>query len=172
MQQRVISSTLQSQADLVAQAEGYCQKLIEGFDSKANHNKRELLVCFMAAVICTTATPLFITLGPEFFWGKVVPSVLSAVATAATAWLQLRKPQHLWAMYRTAHRELQDHQTRYNHKIGAYADDAERHKILVENAADIAIDAHYDWLPVIPNVSQLNQSNAGSIGKKRSRSKL
>lgn len=155
----------------VVAAESYCHELIRDISKKAEHNKRESLGCFMLAVVCTTTVPLFITLGEGFWLSKVVPSCLSAIATGATAWLQLRKPQHLWALYRTAHRELQDHRTRYVHRLDVYADSHERHKILAENAADIAIDLHYNWLPVIPTVQQLTQSDTQAQGRRRRRNK-
>jgi len=153
-------------AAAIAAAESYCDGLIKGILKKAEHNKHESLGCFMLAVVCTTTVPLFITLGDGFWLSKVVPSCLSAIATGATAWLQLRKPQHLWALYRTAQRELEDHRTRYLHGLDAYAEPTERHKILAENAADIAIDLHYDWLPVIGaisvgNVRDLERTRSG-----------
>lgn len=155
----------------VAAAESYCDDLLQGISRKAEHNKRESLGCFMLAVACTTTVPLFITLGDGFWLSKVVPSCLSAIATGATAWLQLRKPQHLWALYRTAQRELEDHRTRYRHGLDVYAATRERHKILTENAADIAIDLHYDWLPVIPTVQQLTQTEMQTQGRRRRRNK-
>ena len=96
---------------------------------------------------------------------------MSASATGLTAWLQLRKPQQLWALYRTAQRELEDHQTRYQHRLDAYGAEADRHKILVENAADIAIDLHYDWLPVVPTVQQLGKSDSQTQSRRRRRNK-
>jgi hypothetical protein len=155
----------------VVAAEALCDGLIREIAKKASHNKNEALCCFMLAVACTTTVPLFITLGEGFYWAKLVPSCLSVLATGATAWLQLRKPQQLWALYRTAQRELEDHRTRYTHQLDAYADAVERHKILAENAADIAIELHYDWLPVVPTVQQLTQTDTQTKERRRRRNK-
>lgn len=155
----------------VAEAEAYCSDLIAAIKSKAEHNKNESLWCFMAIVICTTAVPVLVMLGDSFWFAKVLPSTLSAFATGLTAWLQLRKPQQLWALYRTAQRELEDHQTRYRHRLDAYGPATDRHKILAENAADIAIDLHYDWLPVVPTVQQLSKSESQAQSRRRRRNK-
>jgi len=167
LEQIVEQLPIKSQRDAASYAESYCDRLIAAFDKKARHNKNESLWWFGGIIVCTTTAPLFITLGDGVIWAKAVPSVLSAIAAGGTAWLQLRKPQQLWAMYRTAHRELEDQKARYDHQLGSYANESERHKILAEHAADIAIGAHYDWLPVVPNVSQLHPDVAGSGAKAR-----
>src|SRR5688572_13580665 len=84
----------------------YAERTRLGFKAKAAHNKAESLFCFSIVVFATSATTLFVTLGQGYWFGKVIPAVLSAAATAATAWLQLRRPQHLWELYRGIQREI------------------------------------------------------------------
>jgi hypothetical protein len=71
----------------------FCLDRIKHFEAKADHNKAEALRLFVLLVFCTLASPLFITLGPGLILGKVVPPILSSVATGCTIWLQQRKPQ-------------------------------------------------------------------------------
>src|SRR5829696_1738539 len=91
----------------------FCDRLIRGFSTKADKKKIEAVACFLLVITSTLSAPLFVTLGTGVLWGKVVPSALSLAAAGATAWLQLRKPQQLWTMYRSAQRELEDHRTRF-----------------------------------------------------------
>jgi len=99
--------------------------------------------------------PLFITLGKDIWLGKIVPSILSLIAAGATAWLQLRQPQRLWGLYRTAQRQLEDQRTRYHYKIGEYEKAKEPDKLLAKHVADITIELHYNWLPLLPKTENL-----------------
>ncbi|WP_050577852.1 SLATT domain-containing protein [Sinorhizobium meliloti] len=87
----------------------YYASVRRGMREKANHNKLEAQGCFAAVIGCTLIAPLFVTLGEGPFLAKVVPSVLSVTAAGITSWLQLRKPQKLWVIYRRAQRELEEH---------------------------------------------------------------
>ncbi|SRR5258708_1961456 len=85
----------------------YYSDIRNGLREKADHNKRESQISFYAVICFTLAAPLFVTMGEGWLWGKLVPATLSVIAAGATAWLQLRKPQRLWAIYRRAQRELE-----------------------------------------------------------------
>jgi hypothetical protein len=140
------------------EAQAFCRKTIEGFAAKAAHNKRESQACFMAVVLCTGIVPLFITLGEGFLWGKAVPATLSTLAAIATAWLQLRKPQQLWSLYRSAQRELEDHETKRRFLIAEYASEPDPDKLLALKVAAIALSAHNQWVPIVPNPDHLKTS--------------
>jgi hypothetical protein len=154
---------IKTSAGLPDNAVEFCTRTISGFEKKANHNKNESLVCFIAVISCTLAAPIFVTLGDTIFLGKIVPSVLSLGAAAATAWLQLRKPQQLWALYRSCQRELEDHRAKHHFTIEPYNDD-DRDKVLATKVAEIAMTAHHGWLPLIPNPEHL--SSLGEPGGK------
>lgn len=128
----------------------FAQTTADGFKKKADHNKTESLSWFTAILICTIATPLFITLGKIDFLSKVVPSVLSAIAAIGTSWLQLRKPQKLWSMYRESQRLIEDQVTKYRFEIEDYQDKGEADRLLAGKVAEIALSAHYEWTAVIP----------------------
>jgi hypothetical protein len=132
-------------------AQQFCQRTIDGLKRKADHNKHEALWTFIAVIATTLFTPVFVTLGSGLFWGKAVPSVLSLVAAGCTAWLQQRKPQQLWAMYRTAQRELEDQQTRHRFALAPYEGAADPDKMLAERVAEIALGLHHQWVSMVPN---------------------
>ena len=128
----------------------YCQQQITHFERKASHNKREALWCFKFIMVGTLLAPLLVTLGTEFWLSKVLPSVLSVFAAFCTAWLQLRKPQELWSLYRTTQRELEDHLTKFQHAVNEYEGAVNKEKLLVENVAKLSIQAHRNWVSLVP----------------------
>lgn len=134
----------------------YAEKISNSFKAKADHNKTESLTCFTLILVASLSAPLFITLGEGVFLGKVLPSTLSVIAAGLTSWLQLRKPQKLWSMYRGAQRLIEDNVTKYNFKVGEYKTSADTDNLLAEKVAEIALNAHNDWTRVIPSPEALS----------------
>jgi hypothetical protein len=129
----------------------FAEATLQGFKKKADHNKNESLWCFIAVVSCSLLSPLFVTLGDGLVFGKIIPSVLSLTAAASTAWLQLRKPQTLWALYRDCQRRIEDHLYKYRYHLGEYAGEAAvRESLLADHVRAVAWDAHIHWLPLVP----------------------
>ena len=127
------------------------ESTIAGFKLKANHNKSESLFCFTVVVTFSLASPLFVTLGEGVFWAKILPSVLSLSVAASTAWLQLRKPQNLWSLYRDCQRRLEDSLYKYRFRLAEYdAPEQDRSRLLAETVRVVAWDAHQRWLPLVP----------------------
>ncbi len=138
-------------------AEDFAEHTCQGFQRKADHNKSESLSCFLLVIAATLTAPLFVTLGAGIIVGKIVPSVLSLCAAAATAWLQLRKPQQLWALYRTCQRRIEDELTHFKYGMGDYETHEAPEKLLADRVADIAIQAHNEWVPLIPSPERIAQ---------------
>jgi len=134
----------------------YAEKIAKAFKEKADHNKNESLACFSLILIASLSAPLFITLGEGDIWGKAIPSILSVVAAGLTSWLQLRKPQKLWSMYRGSQRMIEDHITKYKFKIGDYKAHNEPDSLLAEKVAEIALNAHNEWISVIPSPESIS----------------
>jgi|SRR5665213_1221099 len=149
----------------------YNKKLIEGLRAKANHNKIESQLTFALVVGASLAAPLFVALGSDWLYGKVVPAVLSLSAAAATSWLQLRKPQRLWALYRQAQRRLEDQQVKHRYRIKPYDKTSDRDKLLASETAAIALEVHYKWEGFVPDPDALGTISTGASKARRSRSK-
>jgi len=133
----------------------YAEATRKGFKEKANHNKDESLWSFTAILIASLVAPLFITLGTNEFVGKIIPSILSVIAAGLTSWLQLRKPQKLWAMYRSAQRNIEDQIVKFTYTIGEYKQAESPESLLAEKVAEIALNAHNEWTSVIPSPENL-----------------
>lgn len=127
----------------------------KGLREKSNHNKLESQFCFFSAIMFSISAPLFIAFGTDLFFGKIVPAVLSALVAASTSWLQLRQPQRLWAIYRTAQRELEDEKVKFDNELAEYADTKAKAKLLAERTASIAMGVHRKWEGIVPDSSSL-----------------
>lgn len=143
-------------------AHDYYSSVRKGMREKANHNKIESQVCFSTIIGCTLLAPLFVTLGTQVFWGKVVPSLLSVMAGGLTSWLQLRKPQRLWVLYRRAQRELEEQKANYDFKDQDFSDSVDPDKLLARKVTHIARWVHDSWEGLVPEPDML----ASGQGKK------
>jgi hypothetical protein len=87
--------------------------------------------------------------------GKLLPAVLSVFAAGATAWLQLRKPQRLWAIYRRAQRELEREKAAYDFGLDPYTETTCRDKTLASRVSEIAFRVHEQWEGLVPEPDAL-----------------
>lgn len=161
----------------VKSPEEFCKSVIKGFKDKSSHNKTESMLCFWLSMGGALVAPIFVTLGEDialilgdygsvFVLSKLIPTVLSVSVAFSTAWLQLRKPQQLWALYRTSQRELENNLYKFQYKIAEYSDHVEPEKLLVEKVSKIALAAHYSWLPMVPNPEDIKSSTSTNSKEK------
>ena len=136
---------------------------------KANHNKFEALWSFKAVMLSTLLSPLFVAFGDGLVYGKIIPAILSLIAAAFTAWIQLRKPQSLWTNYRTAQRRMEVELDSYKFKLHGYDDEGcNPEKILMTRVNDIYLETHYKWSDLVPTAHELNKiNNAGDESAKK-----
>lgn len=142
----------------------YAERMRKHFGDKADKNKRRTNVLLASILLGTLAAPLFVTLGTTVLLGKVVPSVLSLLATAATTWMQVRKPSDRWALYRGAERSIEFELARYRHGVDEYdGDQDKRDKLLVRRVARLSKSTHDKWEALVPDVEQAER--ALSVGR-------
>lgn len=139
-------------------AEAYYSTVRAGLRDKANHNKLEAQGCFAAIIVCTLLAPLFVTLGQGFWLAKVVPAVLSVAAAALTSWLQLRKPQRLWAIYRRGQRELEQAKANHDFNDAEYGDEGNKERLLARKVTEVAWKVHNEWEGLVPEPEALGSS--------------
>lgn len=137
---------------MTADAVDLANTAINHFRIKANHNKTESLFCFSIIVAFSLLSPMFVMLGEGMVLSKIIPSCLSLVVAASTAWLQLRRPQHLWAIYRDSQRKIEDVLCKYHFGLGEFSsDEIEKTRLLAELTRAISWEAHTRWLPLVPS---------------------
>lgn len=141
----------------------YYNSVRRGMREKSNHNKIEAQGCFATIIVCTLAAPLFVTLGDGAILGKVVPSVLSVTAGGLTSWLQLRKPQRLWVLYRRAQRELEEQKANYDFKDGDFASEADPDKLLARKITHVARWVHDSWEGLVPEPEMLSNKHVSKF---------
>lgn len=138
-------------------AREYSTEQAEHFKNKADHNKKESLWCFRIIMLGTLSAPLLVGLGEGVLYAKVLPSILSAVAAFCTAWLQLRKPQELWSVYRNAQRQIEVQVTHFDFKVAEYTDLGENKasELLALNVSNLVLETNSRWTQHVPNPSNL-----------------
>lgn len=136
----------------MSEAHKYAEETRQGFKKKADHNKNESLFCFIAILVCSLTAPLFISFGGDCIWtAKITPSILSVFAAGLTSWIQLRKPQKLWSMYRGSQRVIEDEMTKHQFLVGDYKNAELAESLLAERVAEVAMKAHNEWTAVVPS---------------------
>jgi hypothetical protein len=145
----------------------YYKSVRKGMREKANHNKVEAQLCFATIILCTLLAPLFVTLGDGVFLAKVLPSLLSVTAGGLTSWLQLRKPQRLWVLYRRAQRELEEQKANYDFKDGEFANSVEPDKLLARKVTYVARWVHDSWEGLVPEPEMLASGHGKKVSDKR-----
>ncbi|TXM66566.1 DUF4231 domain-containing protein [Methylobacterium sp. WL69] len=145
----------------------YYKSMRKGMREKANQNKLESQLSFTTIIACTLLAPLLVTLGDGIFLSKVVPSLLSVTAGGLTSWLQLRKPQRLWVLYRRAQRELEEQKANFDFKDGDFADTAEADKLLARKITQIACWVHNSWEGLVPEPEMLASGSAKKLSDNR-----
>ncbi|MFT5297678.1 MAG: hypothetical protein ACI9YH_003715 [Colwellia sp.] len=129
----------------------YCQSKINEFEKKAKHNKFESLWSFKIMMISSLAIPLFVSYGTGDFWNKIFPSILSLICAFLTAWIQLRKPQQLWKLYRTSQRELEKELDLYKFNAGKYSNSSKADELLITEFTNKSININANWAKLVPS---------------------
>ena len=138
-----------------------------GLKEKADHNKIESQISFFAVICFSLLATLFVALGEGPFWGKIVPASLSVLSTVAASWLQLRKPQRLWAIYRRGQRQLEREKTEFDFKLEDYGQHADPEKLLAQRIANIEFDVHEKWEGLVPDVDSLSTISPKAFFEKK-----
>ncbi|MBE4576509.1 hypothetical protein BOO30_03150 [Vibrio navarrensis] len=138
-------------------AREYSTEQAEHFKNKADHNKKESLWCFRIIMLGTLSAPLLVGLGEGVLYAKVLPSILSVVAAFCTAWLQLRKPQELWSIYRNAQRQIEAQITHFDFSVAEYTglDESKASELLALHVSNLVLETNSRWIKHVPNPSSL-----------------
>lgn len=143
----------------------YSKKVLKGIEGKAIKNKNETTRLFLVVTIATVLSPILILLPLNIFFSKITPAILTGCAALATSWIQIRKPQERWAMYRTAQREIEFQLDQYDFSNGEYIDVQDKDSLLADNVSKRALQLHYEWLPVAPKFEELQKTRKSSLGR-------
>lgn len=141
----------------------HCKLKVNEMKRKASHNKNETLWSFKLIMISTLAVPIFISFGDGDIYGKLIPSILAAISAFLTAWLQLRKPNQLWSLYRSAQRDLENELLLYKFGSEKYSDAATKEKILIEDFSKIYMKVNENWTSLVPTKDDVVSASKVSV---------
>lgn len=154
-----IKNVTTSQPAEVQTALEFATKVAKGIERKSDKNKNLTDLLIFTVLASTVFSPLLIFAPFEEPWSKLLPAGLSALAALSTGWLQVRRPQERWAMYRTAQREIEFEIAQFVYGNGEYSDPANKDQILADKVSKRALRLNYEWLPVVPKTDDLRKVN-------------
>jgi hypothetical protein len=143
----------------------YANRTLNGIKEKAKRNKRGSTIFFLCLLIPTAITPILILLPFGDILTKYIPAAITALASFSSAWMQLRKPQERWVLYRTAQREIEFEVDQYSYGLGSYSDPKTKDEILADRISKRALQLHYDWIPIFPKAKEIQNISKGSQGE-------
>lgn len=132
-----------------------CENMVSEFRIKAEHNKMEYLWSFKIVMVLTLLTPILINISDYWVVSKLLPSVFASIASFLTAWIKFRKPESLWALYRSSQRRMENEIRFYQHGIAPYDSDSAS-KALITNVTEIMNHTHSQWERLVPNLDDTN----------------
>lgn len=136
--------------------------------NKANKNKTKTILLFFIILFTTIFTPLLILVPYDdylsgftlVFVSKILPALLTSIGGISSGWLQLRKPQEKWIIYRTYQREIEKSIIDFTHNINGYTDDNKEKKI-VETVSEKHKDLHSEWVKKAPKLEDILKLGKG-----------
>ncbi|MDO7887606.1 DUF4231 domain-containing protein [Hymenobacter cheonanensis] len=132
----------------------YAQRICQEFAIKADRKKRSSKALFALILINSLSAPLFIAYGGTCkFTAQIIPSILSVLAAGITSWVQIRTPQKLWSIYRSAQRTIEVEVMKYKFQIDEYSSSKVSEQLLVKRVSEVALNTHNEWTAMVPNPS-------------------
>lgn len=130
----------------------FCEKKIAELKAKADHNKMESLWSFKIMMLSSLSMPILISYGSDsILWGKILPSILSMLVAFLTSWVQHRKPQQLWRLYRTSQRKLEYELEFYRFGKEKYRNSQDPEEELIIELSKINLDTNEEWAKLVPS---------------------
>ncbi len=143
----------------------YAEKTKKGIEEKADENKSLSTRLFLIILISTVISPILILLPFGDVYSKYLPALMTASAALASYWLQLRKPQDRWVIYRGAQREIEYQIDQYNFGNDEYGKADDKEKLLADRVSKRALQLHYEWVPFAPKAEEIEKLLKGEKDK-------
>jgi Protein of unknown function (DUF4231) len=126
---------------------------VEGTRARGNRAKWYARLAVSTIIVSTAAIPVFLVLSTQwygFFLGKVVPSVLAAIAAVTTGYVQVERPFERWQLYRRYQRLFEVERFTYANKGGAYSG-GDAVSVFVQRLGELHIALHNEWSGIVPH---------------------
>ena len=129
-----------------------CDYLIERFRREASKNQKLAWSASIAIGFSSALIPVSIVVSTElgaFVFGKLMPSLLAALAAIAAGAAQIVRPHDRWRLNRRHQRLLEAERMIYVHQIDDYAA-GNRDELLLHRLAAVRRSVIEEWLTIIP----------------------
>ena len=133
----------------------HAEEIKNGIKAKADKNKSWSTFFFAVIILATVISPTLILVSDYDIVSKYIPAGLSILAAIAAYWIQIRKPNERWVLYRTYQRELEYEISQYKFETGKYDTEEDKEKLLANSVNEKALKLHYDWVPIVPKATDV-----------------
>lgn len=140
-----------------------CDQLIAEWSRWAGRNRRMSLLAGLAVVLSASMIPVCIVVSTQtgaFVFGRLLPSLLGALAAAAAGAAQVIRPHDRWRILERQRFVLENERLGYVHRVGDYAS-GDPDRLLLERviAAQQVITDEYQANVVVGAASALSASH-------------
>lgn len=131
-----------------------CNRAIASVQRKADRNERLARSTTALIVLASALIPVAIILSTQehaFFWGKLTPSLLAAIAAVAAGLLQVERPHERWKLYRGYQRRLEVERLRYQNAVVPYdVQEPARRSAFAARVGELQLQLHDEWVGLVP----------------------
>jgi hypothetical protein len=140
--------------------------VIRSIGSKADKNKRRARRAALALTASTALVPVALLVAEQFadgssgaFWfGRLIPGVLSAFAAVLARWMQIEQPHQRWTLYRHWQRHFEAERLRYRQGLPPFDADG-RDRLLAKSLADGQERLDVEWSSLVPISSVIGDNH-------------
>jgi hypothetical protein len=138
-----------------------CDRAIASVRRKADSNERLARLATALIILASALIPVAIILSTQehaFVWGKLVPSLLAALAAVAAGLLQVERPHERWKLYRGYQRVLEAERLCYQNGVMPYdIDGTQRKPRFAARIAELELRLHDEWSGLVPVSADIAQ---------------
>ena len=139
-----------------------CDELLNAIRQAVGSQRRLAQSADLGIIGASAAIPVFLLLSTrylDFYFGKLVPALLAALAAALALVLKVTRPHERWRLLRSQQAHLEAERFRYLHQLGSYGGEDRDIELLnqVVGASEKIAGFWFELMPDSAQVAQLMQ---------------
>jgi hypothetical protein len=137
----------------------FCLHAITSVRSKADRNERMARLATITIIVASAMIPVSLIISSQtgaFAWGKLIPSLLAAIAATVAGFIQFERPHERWKLYRGYQRAFEAELFRYQNQVDPYGcEEPQRTRAFAAAVATLQGRLHDDWSGLVPASAQV-----------------